>query len=74
MPRGVYPKRKPKGLKMLRAGNDPDCVHYEQIDGDIGTCVRCGQVRKYPDYGKYSEEKPNPFPRKRDASNIMPFM
>jgi len=34
--------------KVIKAGNNPDCVHREHIDGElIGTCCKCGQVRNY---------------------------
>ncbi len=33
---------------IIRAGNDPECVHRESVDTDlIGTCSLCGQVRSY---------------------------
>lgn len=32
---------------ILTKGSIPDCVHYEQVVGLIGTCVLCGQVRNY---------------------------
>ena len=32
---------------MLKRG-DANCVHHEYIEGVIGTCVICGQVREYP--------------------------
>ena len=36
------------GPKIIRAGKDPDCVHDTYIDTNmIGTCRKCGQVRKY---------------------------
>jgi hypothetical protein len=38
-------------LKIIKKGDNPDCVHNEQIVGDIGTCSKCGQVRQYPDWG-----------------------
>ncbi len=35
---------------ILRAGNDPKCVHRESVDsGLIGTCSTCGQVKSYRD-------------------------
>jgi hypothetical protein len=36
--------RKPK---ILVRGDDPNCIHVEFIQGYIGTCRLCGQVRDY---------------------------
>jgi hypothetical protein len=33
--------------RIIKAGNDPNCVHYEKILGWVGTCQRCGQVKSY---------------------------
>ena len=35
------------GPKIQKAGNDPDCIHFEDIVGLIGTCWKCGQVKDY---------------------------
>ena len=39
-------------IKILKKGNDPACVHYEVIEGNLGTCRLCEQVKQY-----YHEEK-----------------
>lgn len=55
--------RKPK---IIKRGDNPNCIHYEIIVGDIGTCRYCGQVRDYsvcdfddtrPDYAKEKSSK-----------------
>ena len=34
--------------KIIKPGNDLDCVHHEHIDGVlVGTCLKCGQVKDY---------------------------
>ena len=34
--------------KILKAGDDPDCIHHEDISPSlIGTCRKCGQVKDY---------------------------
>ncbi len=32
----------------IKAGANPDCVHLEDIVGQIGTCRKCGRVVQYP--------------------------
>lgn len=34
----------------------PDCIHFERIDGYIGTCRKCGRVVQYPDFMDLSEQ------------------
>ena len=33
--------------RIIKLGNDPECVHYEKISDGVGTCQRCGQVKSY---------------------------
>jgi len=33
--------------KVIVRGRDPNCVHYSDIVGTIGTCRECGQVVDY---------------------------
>lgn len=34
--------------RIIRKGNDPDCVHHEHIDtSNIGRCWKCGRVADY---------------------------
>lgn len=34
--------------KILKHGNDPDCIHHEDVSMEnIGTCRCCGQVKDY---------------------------
>jgi hypothetical protein len=39
---------------------DPKCVHHERIVGLVGTCINCGQIRRYHDFNQFSEDKFNP--------------
>ncbi len=32
---------------VIKPGNNPACIHHENIVGVIGTCSKCGQVRDY---------------------------
>lgn len=42
--------------KIMKAGNDPNCIHHEDINLElIGVCRHCGQVRNY-------RPKPDKFP------------
>ena len=40
-------------VKIIKVGDDSSCVHREIIRDDIGTCMRCGQVRQYSDGADY---------------------
>ena len=40
--------------KILVQGNNLKCVHRENIEGNIGICVNCGQVRDYTQNLVYS--------------------
>lgn len=33
--------------RIAKAGDDPNCVHREDIVGQVGTCITCGQVKEY---------------------------
>jgi hypothetical protein len=35
---------------VINEGNDPECIHREEIVGNIGTCVVCGRQK---DYGRF---------------------
>ncbi len=41
---------------ILKEGNNPSCIHKENISGRIGICKLCGQVRQYPDYGAITDQ------------------
>lgn len=41
---------------ILKAGNIDNCPHHEKINGRIGICSLCGQVRQYPDYGAITDQ------------------
>jgi hypothetical protein len=32
---------------VVKQGNDPNCVHFEDIVNQIGVCRKCGRVKDY---------------------------
>jgi hypothetical protein len=58
--------------KIIKRGNDPNCVHYEKISGGVGTCQRCGQVRSYNSNSiGYWGVRTTPEPKK-DGESLLP--
>jgi len=50
--------------RIIKAGNDPDCIHYEHIDGEMhGTCLKCGQIKDY-NPGLLSDNNPDIAPKR----------
>ncbi len=45
--------------KVLVKGN-PDCVHHEKIENNIGVCIKCGRKIQYVTYYQLTESKFNP--------------
>ncbi len=59
---------------ILKEGNNPSCIHKENISGRIGICKLCGQVRQYPDYGAITDQHFTAVNYRRYVSkDILPF-
>jgi hypothetical protein len=54
--------------KILKAGNTMNCIHRENVVGDKGTCLKCGQVKQYPRFDMPQDTKRN----KKNTAHINP--